>query len=349
MTVLSVLAQEKLLAQHTQERLSTWQQMRPIVEQRAKSVKTLRAFYTMEEFNNSERRSRQQKEQQEAQVDEGAMPLPSDANKVETYFWITDGTRWRCEKYRSYPDIGSNYDLAIFDGEKYIVYNSYQRMAFVSATADKVFPLAAKIPSTGALPSIQNVNEISDLEKNGFAFAVVGREKINGFDCIKYSATKTTSPNLKGTISFWLAPQQDGLIVKWQDEATFNKDRSLFVSVVLKARRIDGIVAATDVKQEQYRTKQEDEANLQWEFTRHYILKELKFNLKVGDGYFEDVLNVGMPIVNELEAPGQISYIGGDPSEEIREVRIGDPPKLEQSNVKPNGVLPKPSTDYARN
>ena len=300
-----------------------------------------KATFRINTFTPQEARNKAKQEWLQAQSETKgkAVPFPADSNRAEGYFWVSDRVRWRCDTIRYYPSLGQDLDRAVFDGEKYLVFNSYQDVAYASGNSDKVGPGAFREIITNPFLGLGYSYLVSSLEEQGWKFIAVGKETVNGYECTKFEADFKNPKGRGAKVSLWFSFQHRAP-VRYREEVFLGAaNRNYFVDNFFDFEKVDGLELPARADKQFFQLRQ---GRLEWQNTRDFHLLNCEVNLQLGDGYFRDVLPIGTPIIDEIETPGSVSYIGGNPAEAVEKVLQGTPPVLEGLGV--NTEAPKETT-----
>jgi len=295
----------------------TWEQVRGKVTARFEAVRSIRMYFRVDTFTSPELRDKAKLDWQKDMAAK-VRAQPSDSNTVEGFFWVADNTRWRCDKTRFYPEMEDNFNQSVYDGEKYYIYRDYFRRSLITNSNNKADPYMFTTISTnyflGLAPASEYEQGATTDNRKKITFA--GHERIGDFDCDKYGFVDGDYH-----LSLWLCPQQGFTTIKYEEE---RKDKAGVgagnVIQVIKVARYKGVVIPTE-SQQIYWWKEKDKPNLKR--MRFFHLQECSANIPLSSSYFQDALRVGTRVVNEIENPGQISFVGGDPSQAIEKVRAG--------------------------
>lgn len=318
-----------------------WNEVRSVVEQREASVKSVRASFLINTFTPSQTRQKTKNDEEQAQKEtQGkAVPMPSDSNTTLGYFWATDNTRWRCDIFRHYPVTGYDFDRAAYDGERYTIFNSYRDVAYVSATSEKVNPNSFTTISSNEFFAFGYAQTLKQLEKKGWRFSFAGTEVANERICWRFKAT-FKSPEARGASVTLLFDPEIRCIVLWKEQVFLGKgNENVFINVHSKFLEENGVYIPYNSTIEYFETR---DGKTQWKQTRESTSDKISLNFSPGNGYFSDVLRIGTPVIDEVENPGEVGYVGGNPTPSIEKVRNGLNPEPALTDVEDNKVSKSP-------
>lgn len=312
----AALSTASMLKAQAQQVNPSWSDIEQKVDQRTSQVKNVKAYFRLDTFTNAEARSHAKLEAIQAE-EQKIKPLPNDSNTSMGFYWIADKSRWKCERVTFYPEVVDDYDLSSFDGEKYTIYNSYKQIATISSTGDKAAPVMFQSIGGNEFFSLYNLDYYDAIAKEKkFSINFAMNEKVGNFDCIKFTGSDGIYD-----VSLWLCPNHQYTVVKisqgWKDK-TGNGVRSLLT--VTQTEESQGVIIPNHVEKSLFTL---DKGNLKWLQTQKFALDSMSINSKLTDGDFQNVLRVGTPTINELESPGSVDIVGGNPNEFIEQVKEG--------------------------
>lgn len=296
------------------------------------SVKTVRCNFFLSDFSNSQGRIAQRAEWEDAiKQDESTVPFPNDANSGYSCLWIADNLRWRCDQSRFYPTTGLDLIKCLFDGERYWVFDEYYGRVKISAQ-DQAFCVAKGLNSENWLQLGMKEVITSTSPDAAVDFKFVQSSTFGGRKCFVYQAK-----NAKDNVTI-VADQTTPLLLQRKEIYQVTPTRAnVFIQTWSDIRTVNGIFLPFQCKFENYDVKN---GVTTWSGTRLFQLQTCELNQPLENGYFQNVIPVGTPTEDQIENPGQISYIGGNPIAQRELLQAGSPLPLEYPGVKALGTLP---------
>ena len=300
-----------------------WQQQKARLDKWISTVNSAKCHFTIATFANLALRRAKKKIWDDAvELNKNVRTEPNDANDLYSYFWIADRDRWRCDKTRVYPQTGYDFSQYFFDGEKYTFFDEYLDRAIISGQ-DEEYGFVKGLRENSWLgldfSSILDAYAAVGLER----FSSLGQTVNDGRKCFSFQAKYP-----KGQITVDL-DQQYGIPCRIQDVYRGSKgENTVSISRWEDIRKVDGIAMPWRCNSEVFTTQN---GHTQWIQTKLFLLKECELNRPIGQGYFEDVLRMGTTLEDKINNPNEVSYVGGDLSDEAENVKKGtlpQPPEL---------------------
>lgn len=336
---------------NNQEQAPEFQEVLNALKARRSSIKSARASFRVDTYNNPEiieRNAKIARQQIEEAVKSGkiakttTLPLyMATPNKVISYFWATDGERWRCDKTQFYPETiikgRPTLDYALFDGERLFVYSDLDRTGKI--TGDQFTPeFISTLDSNSWITWGLLLNTLQYFSSNGTKFKFSGVEIVNGERCGKYMA-QVSREDVKGDLSIWFSIEKGFSVMKYREEwkrtASTSRKGDLKIFVVNKLILADGFYVPEVAKQEFYDITLDNK--IKWAGSHIFTLSEAQINKKLNQGLFDGHFPPGTFVEDSIESPeGYI--IGGDASQAVENVENGVIPPLEVEEQRPSSL-----------